>query len=132
MFAPSDVEMEPNFEVLGEWRDVSRVISNQMMDAILTKLLAWGDEGYVFAPTMVMKLKADLGHLLRLIGFKKKELPTNMPISVISTVFALDPTVNALLGALPEKYDAVLMLNVLCHYAPAGRKRILKNIHESF
>jgi len=107
MFAPSDVEMEPNFEVLGEWRDVSRVISNQMMDAILTKLLAWGDEGYVFAPTMVMKLKADLGHLLRLIGFKKKELPTNMPISVISTVFALDPTVNALLGALSKENESV-------------------------
>ncbi len=110
MFAPSDVEMEPNFEVLGEWRDVSRVISNQMMDAILTKLLAWGDDGYVFTPTTVMKIKADLGHLLRLMGFKKKELPTNMPISVISTVFALDPTVNALLGALSKENESVKSL----------------------
>jgi hypothetical protein len=102
MFAPSDLELEPNFEVLAEWRDVSRIASNQMMDAILTRILAWGEEGYHLAPSLGMKLKGNIGHMIRLLGFKKKELPTNMPVSVISTVLALDPTVNNLLGALSQ------------------------------
>jgi chemotaxis methyl-accepting protein methylase len=32
---------------------------------------------------------------------------------------------------LPEKYDVILLLNVLMHYKPKGRERILHNIHES-
>ncbi|NDF15630.1 hypothetical protein EB061_09960 [bacterium] len=103
MFAPSDMEVEPGFELLAEWRDLSRVVTNQEMDAILTKMLEWGDRGYRFDPTEVMTMKANLGYLLRQLGFKKKELPTNMPIRTIETVLALDPTVNVLLGALERE-----------------------------
>ena len=32
---------------------------------------------------------------------------------------------------LPEKFDAVVVLNVLVHYAKKGREKILMNLHES-
>lgn len=103
MYAPSDMEIEPDFELLGEWRDLSRVIMNQMMDAVLTKMLEWGDRGYRFDPSPEMTLKSHLGFWLRKIGFKKKALPTNMPRQTIETVLALDPTVDALLGVLARE-----------------------------
>jgi hypothetical protein len=103
MFAPSDMEVESDFELLGEWRDLSRVVTNQMMDAVLTKLLEWGDRGYRFDPSPEMTLKSHLGFLLRQLGFKKKDLPTNMPRRTIETVLALDPTVNALLEVLARE-----------------------------
>lgn len=103
MYAPSDMEVEPGFELLGEWRDLSRVVMNQMMDAVLTKMLEWGDRGYRFDPSAVMTLKSHLGFWLRKLGLKKKELPTNMPRKTIETVLALDPTVDALLGVLARE-----------------------------
>jgi hypothetical protein len=103
MYAPSDMEVEPDFELLGEWRDLSRVIMNQMMDAVLTKMLEWGDRGYRFDPSPGMTIKSHLGFWLRQIGFKKKELPTNMPRRTIETVLALDPTVDALLGVVARE-----------------------------
>ncbi len=100
MYAPSDMEVEPDFELLGEWRDLSRVIMNQMMDAVLTKMLEWGDRGYRFDPSSEMSIKSHLGFWLRKLGFKKNDLPTNMPRRTIETVLALDPTVDALLGVV--------------------------------
>ncbi len=34
-------------------------------------------------------------------------------------------------GPLPEKYDVVLLLNVLKHFTEKGREKILLNVHES-
>ncbi len=38
---------------------------------------------------------------------------------------------NILGNPLPEKYDSIGLLNVLCHYAPKGREKILENINKS-
>jgi hypothetical protein len=103
MYAPSDMEIEPEFELLGEWRDLSRVTTNQMMDAVLTKVLEWGDRGYRFDPSAGMTIKSHLGFWLRKLGLKKKALPTNMPRQTIETVLALDPTVDVLLGGLARE-----------------------------
>ncbi len=32
---------------------------------------------------------------------------------------------------LPETYDAIVLANVLCHFAEGGRKLILENVHAS-
>ena len=32
---------------------------------------------------------------------------------------------------LPQNYDVIALLNVLCHYASKGRERVLRNIHQS-
>jgi chemotaxis methyl-accepting protein methylase len=38
---------------------------------------------------------------------------------------------NILRGPLPQQYDVVLLLNVLMHYNPLGRKSILANVYRS-
>lgn len=46
-FAPADIEVDPRFELVAEWRDFSQIESARLMDAIMTMAFKWMvNDGY--------------------------------------------------------------------------------------
>lgn len=105
MFAPGDLEMDPRFELLAEWRDYRKMRDIRYKDAILVKIFHWMErDNYRFNIDSIMFFKANLAKTLRKFGMYKKTLPKNMPIDTIKTVFVLDK-VGAILQKELEKAD---------------------------
>jgi len=40
-FAPADIEVDPRFDLVAEWRDFSQTESARFMDAVMTKAFSW-------------------------------------------------------------------------------------------
>lgn len=40
-FAPADIEVDPRFDLVAEWRDFSQIESARLMDAVMTKAFSW-------------------------------------------------------------------------------------------
>lgn len=97
-FAPADLEIDPHFEQLAEWRDLRKLSSVLAKDAVLNAVYRWMDErGYVFRP----QVKDDAGALIAWTGRQldlgfEKTLPKNMPRSVIAMTFLLERIGSAL------------------------------------
>jgi hypothetical protein len=106
-FAPGDLELEPAFDVIAEWRDY-RVTSNlRMQDLLMSKLFDWMDQhGYRFREGLGISLMALLGRLsswapgfvkdvLVRLGFPK--IPSHMPVRTIATIGMLHKTAQPML-----------------------------------
>lgn len=107
MWAPADFEIDPNFELVAEWRDSSRITISHMHDAVLTAMFRWMErEGYVLKESrMIAAKKAVIWNLRRWPLFStllEDRLPTNMSPSVIGAISALNE-VGSLLFARLEK-----------------------------
>lgn len=97
-FAPADLDIDPSFEMLAEWRDVRKLESLLRKDAILSSMFKWMDElNYRLRDSPVSYAKALIGWTARQLdlGFSEA-LPKNMPRSVIRMTFTLDKVVGPL------------------------------------
>ena len=45
VFAPADVEADPQLEIIAEWRDYSQIENSRIHDVILTKMFQWMETG---------------------------------------------------------------------------------------
>ncbi|MEO1711184.1 MAG: YiiX/YebB-like N1pC/P60 family cysteine hydrolase [Pseudomonadota bacterium] len=104
-FAPSDIELEPGFEIVAEWRDYRNTALTRNQDVVLDMMFYWMDT-HSLALTPTLKIRA-IGWLGRLSAYLpnaiKKRLktavptvPRNMPKSAIEAVAMLDSTVREL------------------------------------
>lgn len=109
-FAPADIELDPRFELVAEWRDYNRIHHAHQLDAILTAMYKWMDEkGYRLQPTLFQELQGNFGYVLRRIpilesvtGFNEK-FPLNMPGKTIKGVQALNSVATALKTYLEDE-----------------------------
>lgn len=118
MFAPSDMELDTRFEILAEWKDISRVMDNQLKDATLTMYLRWmEDHGYTLDPGGSAKFQTGLGYFLRHAKWPpftwiagamkvKKKFPLNMPKETLRTVLTFQQVAEAIFVELGERRDA--------------------------
>jgi hypothetical protein len=107
-FAPGDIELDPRFDLVAEWRDYGRVHTAQEMDAVLTAMYSWmREKNYMFFPNAKYKGEADLGYILRRLPLfdllVNKKFPLNMTRKTIATVQTLNDVVNSMTDYLQDQ-----------------------------
>ena len=103
-FLPADMEIEPQFEFLAEWRAPTRIHKVWKKDAVLTKMFEWMEsKSYRFDFNAFHALKMITARSLRRLGFLKKDFQLYIPKSTMQTIFVLDPTVEELENYLDKK-----------------------------
>lgn len=94
-FAPGDIQFDPNFEVVAEYRHPAKLRDSREKDVILTKLFDWMiEDQYQFNATFDIKTKSSLAYLARRTPILKKKLeekfPLNMPKDLLQMFMTLD------------------------------------------
>ncbi len=110
-FAPADLEVEPSFDLVAEWRDYRVTSSLRMQDLLMSRLFDWMDaHDYKFKETTGMAVAAMVGRfssfwpsaLKRLLAnvFGLPRIPRNMPCRTITTIGMLHKTAEPMLERL--------------------------------
>ncbi len=131
-FAPADIEIDPRFDLIAEWRDHHRIHRTHFMDAVLTSMYRWMDDmNYELYPSGEHKFLASFGYTLRRIPLLdrtvKAQFPLNMKKDAIETVQVLNTVVNRLadyidleeqklLHSGPKRYSPREMAETLEYY----------------
>jgi hypothetical protein len=106
-FLPEDIEMDPRFELLAEWRNFQTLGSAIRKDAILTALYDWMEHHhYHFDPSAFDSVKAGIGKVLRQIGFFKDQMPSYMTSTAIETSIMVDHLVSEIEHTLAPREAA--------------------------
>ena len=86
LFSPHDIEVDPRFDFIAEYRHRPLLRQVRMQDAVLQSVYNWMEQkGYSFhwAPQHITK--SYIAKLARQFGLAKDTLPTYMPIATINT-----------------------------------------------
>ncbi len=119
-FGPGDIQFDPRFEVVAEWRNPNKMKDSRFKDAILTKLFQWMEnEGYEFRPSMGTKLSNDFAWFMRRRGWRRAvmkkitgmdledKFPMNMKSSQIDLFVVLDQVGEKMYARVQEEQDKV-------------------------
>ena len=119
-FAPGDLELDPDFDVVAEWCDFRVTSEMRIKDMIMTKLFEWMDVyGYKFHPDLTVRLIALGGRLSSRLSKRAQELvasvtggvvPPNMTGSAIGAVAMLHKTAEPIYKEL-ESLEAESIRN---------------------
>jgi len=110
-FIPADIEVDPRFKIISEWRDANRTQENLQKDAILQAMYKWNDElGYQMRQSSSSKalVYRNIAWPLRRAPFLKKyfvkKLPLNMSRELIG-YFGVLESIGELLHEELKKLD---------------------------
>jgi hypothetical protein len=110
-FAPGDMELEPQFMAVAEWRDYRKTVLIRLQDLVMVKLFQWMETGgYSFRETPAIWLVSVLGKLSGYLpNFVKwllsrlvPKVPSNMSRKTIGAIAMLHKTAQPLLEELQE------------------------------
>jgi hypothetical protein len=93
IFTPGDMELEPQFEMIAEFRNFRKLKGVRMKDMALASFLKWmSSDGYLIFPSPMSTVESVTGWLSRQLDLKfvKKRLPKNMNLKILNTVMTLD------------------------------------------
>jgi len=108
-FAPADIELEPDFDLVAEWRDYRLTSRLRLQDLLMDSLFRWMEEyGYKFREDFPIRLVGIFGRLSSHLSDRAKQLvadvipkvPPNMGRSTIQAVAMLHQTAEPLLADL--------------------------------
>ncbi len=107
-FAPADIEVDPRFQLVGEWRDYDRVRQTHYKDAVLTSMFLWMErDDYTMHGDPITWIKSTVLWNLRrwpvFEGLLKEKFPRNMMRKTIGTMFLLDSVGESLLTELEKR-----------------------------
>lgn len=86
LFAPYDIEVDPRFDLLAEYRYMPLLRQVRMQDAVLQSVYSWMiEKDYTFHWAPQHSTKAYFAKLVRQFGVAKDTLPTYMPVESIRT-----------------------------------------------
>jgi hypothetical protein len=88
-FAPADAEVEPRFEMIAEWRDVSYASYTRLQDMAMTKLFQLMEQGkYEFIESSELKAFADVTtKMLKDAGKMPHDMPEGLTKGSLYTAF---------------------------------------------
>jgi hypothetical protein len=100
-FVPGDIELDPEFSLIAEWRDFSGMTETRHKDAALLSIYEWmnnwgyefqtsGMDDFIRGTVWTVRRIPLLGRLL------DHRFPTNMPKESLRVILELDDTANAL------------------------------------
>lgn len=84
-FIPADMEIDPRFEIIAEWRDANRINDSHEKDAVLQAMFTWVDEyGYKMnqASSRNSLIYRNIAWPLRRVPFLKKYFKDKMPLNM--------------------------------------------------
>ncbi len=95
VFAPGDIQLDPDFELVAEWRNPKKLEESRFKDFILTKIFEKMDhEGYRFDGNLKMDTQSKVYWLLRrsplIKKFIEKKFPLNMGPTQLEVFMVLD------------------------------------------
>ena len=94
-FSPGDIEYDPRFSLVAEWKDPKQLSDSRLKDAVLTKMFAWMDkENYHIHQPIGIVMMSWLTWILRRTPLLKKlvvkKVPLNMTIGQLNVFLTLD------------------------------------------
>jgi hypothetical protein len=104
-FIPADIEVDPRFTVVSEWRNAAKVRDNLEKDAILQSMFRWHDEhGYrlVQASSKDSLIFRNIAWPLRRVPFLKKYFVDKLPLNMSRKLIGYFGVLNAV-GELLQK-----------------------------
>ena len=108
-FAPGDMELETDFDMIAEWADHRATSNLRLQDMIFSKMFEWmEEEGWHFKEDLIIRLVGWFGRFAAHLSEGVKDLlsrlvpkvPINMPRRTIATVAMLYKTAEALFEQL--------------------------------
>jgi len=108
-FAPADIELEPDFDLVAEWQDYRVTSRLRLQDLLMDRLFLWMEEhDYRFREDFPIRLIGLLGRMSGQLSTRAKDLiadvvpkvPPNMRRSTIQAVAMLHRTAEPLLADL--------------------------------
>ncbi len=102
-FAPADIEADPRFDLIAEWKDYTKLYESHLKDAVLTKSFAWMEDpdlAYRFdyswyeAGFTELLVRARRWSWLSAVTGLNKRLTKTMQPSAINVFLALDRTME--------------------------------------
>ena len=90
VFSPGDIQFDPRFDLVAEWRNPRKMEESRMKDFILTKLFERMDNlGYQIDPSIKMNAGARALWLLRRTPVVKKFLKNKVSLEMNTDIFEL-------------------------------------------
>lgn len=79
-FIPADIEIDPRFTPIGEWRKFNEIKESYMRDAIMTKFYNWMDEdNWILKPTIKNNATGNIAYWLRKLSSGANRLGLKIP-----------------------------------------------------
>lgn len=108
VFSPGDIQFDPQFDLVLEWRNPKKMEQSRLKDFILTKLFEkMENEGYFFDTSLKMDLQSKTFWLLRrtpiVKKFLDKKFPLNMNATQMEMFMVLDKVGDTLLKEIEAK-----------------------------
>ncbi len=119
-FAPGDIEVEPDFDMVAEWRDYRFTPKLRFQDLAMTKMFEWMDEyNYRFKGDFSVRLITLFGALSAKLSNNTKDaissvipkIPSHMSKKTIATIVMLHKTAGVLVPQLEAKQAERLSLS---------------------
>lgn len=112
-FAPTDIDVDPRFELVAEWRNLSKTEEARFLDAILSSMYEWMEvRNYVFDNTLLDILAATTGWTARktflFSPLLKDKFPRNMQLSALNAMISLGDVGSALLQMIKDTNQVVI------------------------
>ncbi|MBY0412601.1 MAG: hypothetical protein K2Q18_00475 [Bdellovibrionales bacterium] len=90
VFAPGDIQFDPRFEMVAEWRNPTKMEESRLKDFILTAMFERMDkEGYQLDATFKMEVQAKTLWLLRRTPIVKKFIQNKFPLYMTSELMEI-------------------------------------------
>jgi hypothetical protein len=111
-FGPGDIQFDPSFDIVAEWRNPKKMRDNRFKDAVLTKMFQWMEnENYKLHPPAGLVVKSRFSWLMRRTPFVKKMLeekfPMNMNSKQLRLFLALDLVGEKFYNVVSDKQIAL-------------------------
>ncbi|MBU2583414.1 MAG: hypothetical protein KJ622_17025 [Alphaproteobacteria bacterium] len=113
-FAPGDIEIDPDFDVVAEWRDYRVTSDLRLKDIVMDKLFEWMEiYGYKFEETLKVRLISIFGRLSSYLSLEAKKMiedvvpivPINMKRTAIAAIAMLHETAEPIFQKLRQQED---------------------------
>lgn len=107
-FAPGDIQFDPRFDLVAEWRNPKKMEENRIKDFILTKIFERMEvESYKIDPTLKMDAQAKALWVLRRLPIVKKFVEAKFPLNMSPTQLELFMTLDKLGDAIYKEVEKV-------------------------
>lgn len=106
-FLPMDIETDPQFDLVAEWRDYSAMNKIHMHDSVLAAIFDWMDQGLVFHDGAVTQLKTSVAYDLRRWPLFSSLLKTTVPESLTSDQMSMVQTLDQVSELMYDRLAAV-------------------------
>lgn len=105
-FAPTDLDVDPRFEVVAEYRDLGLLAESRMYDVALSSLFKKMESGFDYKWSLQSARDAVLAVLLRQFGYKADVIPKDVPILTMQTMIQQKEIVERIMTHLKKVTQA--------------------------